>query len=169
MVGLDAAGKSTILYQLKYGESITTIPTVGFNVETVKYKNIYLNVWDIGGQDKIRQYWRHYYKDTQAIIFVVDSADHGRISDATSTSSPTAGDELWKILNEEELKESKLLVLANKQDLPNAMKAAELTDKLGLHSIKNRDWYIQGTCATSGDGLFDGLDWLTTQLKKADR
>lgn len=68
MVGLDAAGKTTILYKLKLGEIVTTIPTIGFNVETVEYKNICFTVWDVGGQDKIRPLWRHYFQNTQVRI-----------------------------------------------------------------------------------------------------
>jgi len=158
MVGLDAAGKTTILYKLKLGEIVTTIPTIGFNVETVEYKNISFTVWDVGGQDKIRPLWRHYFQNTQGLIFVVDSNDRERAQEAK--------DELNRMLNEDELRDAVLLVFANKQDLPNAMNAAELTDKLGLHNIKNRSWYIQATCATSGDGLYEGLDWLSTELKK---
>merc|ERR1712203_60692 len=82
MVGLDAAGKTTILYKLKLGEVVTTIPTIGFNVETVEYKNISFNVWDVGGQDKIRKLWRYYYANTQGLIFVVDSNDRDRTEDA---------------------------------------------------------------------------------------
>ena len=67
-VGLDAAGKTTILYKLKLGEVVTTIPTIGFNVETVEYKNISFTVWDVGGQDKIRPLWRHYFQNTQVSI-----------------------------------------------------------------------------------------------------
>ena len=78
-VGLDAAGKTTILYKLKLGEIVTTIPTIGFNVETVEYKNISFTVWDVGGQDKIRPLWRHYFQNTQGLIFVVDSNDRERI------------------------------------------------------------------------------------------
>ncbi|CAO3644853.1 unnamed protein product [Mucor hiemalis] len=166
MVGLDAAGKTTILYKLKLGEIVTTIPTIGkvfyinaFNVETVEYKNISFTVWDVGGQDKIRPLWRHYFQNTQGIIFVVDSNDRDRISEAR--------DELQRMLNEDELRDALLLVFANKQDLPNAMNAAEITDKLGLHSLRNRRWYIQTTCATSGDGLYEGLEWLSSNLKKA--
>ena len=77
-VGLDAAGKTTILYKLKLGEIVTTIPTIGFNVETVEYKNIQFTVWDVGGQDKIRPLWRHYFSNTQGLIFVVDSNDRDR-------------------------------------------------------------------------------------------
>ena len=82
MVGLDAAGKTTILYKLKLGEIVTTIPTIGFNVETVEYKNISFTVWDVGGQDKIRPLWRHYFQNTQGLIFVVDSNDRERVGEA---------------------------------------------------------------------------------------
>merc|ERR1712190_589882 len=81
MVGLGAAGKTTILYKLKLGEVVNTTPTIGFNVETVEYKNISFNVWDVGGQDKIRLLWRHYYQNTQGLIFVVDSNDRERIDE----------------------------------------------------------------------------------------
>merc|ERR1712078_391930 len=79
MVGLDNAGKTTVLYKLKLGEVVNTIPTIGFNVETVEYKNISFNVWDVGGQTKIRPLWRHYFQNTQGLIFVVDSNDRERI------------------------------------------------------------------------------------------
>eukprot|EP00891_Asterochloris_glomerata_P004316 jgi/Astpho2/4316/Aster-07405 len=150
------AGKTTILYKLKLGEIVTTIPTIGFNVETVEYKNISFTVWDVGGQDKIRPLWRHYFQNTQGLIFVVDSNDRDRIGEAR--------DELHRMLNEDELREAVLLVFANKQDLPNAMNAAEITDKLGLHSLRQRHWYIQSTCATSGEGLYEGLDWLSSNI-----
>ena len=177
----------------------------GFNVETVEYKNISFTVWDVGGQDKIRPLWRHYFQNTQGalnsfsfdfyficvfpvvslylfgspfgrcwrkflskprsfwcffsgIIFVVDSNDRERVGEAR--------DELHRMLNEDELRDALLLVFANKQDLPNAMNAAEITDKLGLHSLRQRNWYIQATCATSGDGLYEGLEWLSANLKK---
>merc|ERR1711934_432245 len=120
MVGLDAAGKTTILYKLKLGEVVTTIPTVGFNVEQVEYKNINFTVWDVGGQDKIRKLWRYYYENTQGLIFVVDSNDRDRIEDAR--------EELSKILNEEEMRDAVLLVFANKQDLPNSMTASEISE-----------------------------------------
>ena len=107
MVGLDAAGKTTILYKLKLGEIVTTIPTIGFNVETVEYKNINFTVWDVGGQDKIRPLWRHYFQNTQGLIFVVDSNDRDRAAEAR--------DELHRMLNEDELRDAVLLVFANKQ------------------------------------------------------
>eukprot|EP01125_Pyxidicula_operculata_P008342 TRINITY_DN2809_c0_g1_i3.p2 TRINITY_DN2809_c0_g1~~TRINITY_DN2809_c0_g1_i3.p2 ORF type:complete len:180 (-),score=28.56 TRINITY_DN2809_c0_g1_i3:639-1178(-) len=157
MVGLDAAGKTTVLYKLKLGEIVTTIPTIGFNVETVQHKNINFTVWDVGGQDKIRPLWRHYYQNTQGLIYVVDSNDRARIDEAAL--------ELQKVLSDDDLRDAVVLVLANKQDLPNAMSVAEVSDKLGLHSLRSRQWYIQATCATSGDGLYEGLDWLSSALK----
>lgn len=78
-IGLDGAGKTTILYRLQVGEVVTTIPTIGFNVEQVTYKNLKFQVWDLGGQTSIRPYWRCYYSNTDAIIYVVDSADRDRI------------------------------------------------------------------------------------------
>ncbi|GFY81016.1 ADP-ribosylation factor 1-like isoform X1 [Actinidia eriantha] len=161
MVGLDAAGKTTILYKLKLGEIVTTIPTIGFNVETVEYKNVSFTVWDVGGQDKIRPLWRHYFQNTQGLIFVVDSNDKERISEAK--------DELHRMLSEDELRDAILLVFANKQDLPNAMSVSEITDKIGLHSLRQRRWYIQSTCATSGVGLYEGLDWLSSNISTKAR
>merc|ERR1712072_425769 len=161
MVGLDAAGKTTILYKLKLGEVVTTIPTIGFNVETVEYKNISFTVWDVGGQDKIRPLWRHYFQNTQGLVFVVDSNDRERAKEAR--------EELNRMLNEDELRDAALLVFANKQDLPNAMTASELTTALGLHDLRNRSWYIQATCATNGEGLYEGLDWLANELKNSKK
>jgi len=104
--GLDAAGKTTILYVAKLGEVVTTIPTIGFNVETVTYRNLTMTAWDVGGRDKIRPLWRHYYANTSAIIFVVDSNDRERIGDA--------GEQLHQMANEEELKNLPILIFANK-------------------------------------------------------
>merc|ERR1711988_106173 len=161
MVGLDAAGKTTVLYKLKLGEVVTTIPTIGFNVETVEYKNLRFTVWDIGGQDKIRKLWRHYYSGTNGVIFVVDSSDRERIEDAR--------EELFKLLGDDEMRDAVLLVLANKQDLPNAMSGTEISEKLGLHDLRSRQWFVQTACATSGDGIYEGLGWLARALPQSRR
>ena len=158
----DRWGKNDLFTQdLPYSFWLNVISNLsGFNVETVEYKNISFTVWDVGGQDKIRPLWRHYYQNTQGLIFVVDSNDADRID--------AARDELHRMLNEDELRDAVLLVFANKQDLPNAMSAAEMTDKLGLHGLRPsyRQWYIQACCATTGDGLYEGLDWLSATLVK---
>eukprot|EP00929_Paragymnodinium_shiwhaense_P088177 TRINITY_DN4840_c0_g1_i1.p1 TRINITY_DN4840_c0_g1~~TRINITY_DN4840_c0_g1_i1.p1 ORF type:complete len:183 (-),score=47.22 TRINITY_DN4840_c0_g1_i1:315-863(-) len=161
MVGLDAAGKTTILYNLRLGEVVMTIPTIGFNVESAEYKNISFTVWDIGGQDKIRKLWRHYYADTDGLIFVVDSSDAERMAEAK--------EELHAVLGDDAMQGTALLVLANKQDLPQAMTAAEIVEKLELSQMRSRPWFIQSTCATTGDGLFDGMDWLSRTLSNSGR
>lgn len=158
VLGLDNAGKTTILYRLQVGEVVSTIPTIGFNVETVNYKNIKFQVWDLGGQTSIRPYWRCYFPNTQAVIYVVDSSDTDRIA--------TSKQEFHAILEEEELKEAAVLVFANKQDLPGALSDAQVTEGLGLTNIKNRQWAIFKTSAIKGEGLFEGLDWLANTLSK---
>jgi ADP-ribosylation factor 1/2 len=82
MISLDTAGKTTILYQLKLGEVVTTIPTIGFNVETVEYNGSSLTIWDVGGCDKMKPLWRHYFQNSDAIVFVVDCNDRTRIGQA---------------------------------------------------------------------------------------
>eukprot|EP00933_Yihiella_yeosuensis_P038250 TRINITY_DN3219_c0_g2_i3.p1 TRINITY_DN3219_c0_g2~~TRINITY_DN3219_c0_g2_i3.p1 ORF type:complete len:189 (+),score=37.71 TRINITY_DN3219_c0_g2_i3:222-788(+) len=156
MLGLDAAGKTTILYKLQLGLVVTTLPTVGFNMESVEYKNIRFEVWDVGGQGQVRKFWRHYYPGTHGLIFVIDSADRDRINDARK--------ELQITLEDEGLREAVLLVFANKQDLPETLTNAEIIEKLQLENLRNRQWYLQPTCATTGDGLNEGLDWLSRAL-----
>ncbi|KAK1756679.1 ADP-ribosylation factor 6 [Echria macrotheca] len=159
MLGLDAAGKTTILYQLKLPHPVTTIPTVGFNVESVTMRNVKFNIWDVGGQDKIRPLWRHYYSGTQGLIFVVDSADRARIDEART--------ELHRIISDREMRDCLLLVLANKQDLDDAMKPLEITERLQLNKIKDKVWFVQPTVATRGDGLNEGFNWLSEHTKAA--
>jgi len=156
MIGLDASGKTTILYKMKLGEVVTTIPTFGFNVETIEYLNFSLTIWDVGGQPQTRNLWRHYYQGTNVIIFVVDSNDSERMEDARV--------ELKKCFLEDELDGVPLLVFTNKQDLPNAMSISEITSSLALNELTGRKFYIQPCCATTGDGLYEGLDWIKSIL-----
>ncbi|XP_029947476.1 ADP-ribosylation factor 5 [Salarias fasciatus] len=156
MVGLDAAGKTTLLYKLKLSEVVTTIPTIGFNVETVEYRNISFTVWDVGGQTIIRPLWRHYYTNTQGLIFVVDSSDKERMKEAA--------DELHRILEDDMLRGVALLVFANKQDMPGAVSVSDVTEALGLSGV-SRPWFVQASCAVTGSGLTEGLDWLSDQIR----
>ncbi|KAL7427599.1 hypothetical protein ACHAXH_003247 [Discostella pseudostelligera] len=162
ILGLDNAGKTTILYRLQNesDEAVQTIPTIGFNVETLQYKNIKFQVWDLGGQTSIRPYWRCYYPNTDAIVFVVDSADVERMS--------VAKGELAAMLEEEELRDSILLVFANKQDQKGALNAQQISDALDLPLVRNRQWSIQETSALQGKGLFEGFDWLVSCIKGAE-
>jgi len=161
MVGLDAAGKTTILYKFRLGEVVTTIPTIGFNVETVEYKNISFTVWDIGGQDRIRPLWNHYYRSAQALIYVVDSNDVDRID--------LAAEEFHRVISSDELRHAAVLIFANKQDLPHAMSASEISDKMRLRQLRGQEWFVQACCATTGDGLYTGLDWLAQTVSKKRR
>ncbi|KAF4674124.1 Arf GTPase arl1 [Perkinsus chesapeaki] len=156
ILGLDNAGKTTILYRLQVDDVVQTIPTIGFNVETIQVKNVKLQVWDLGGQSSIRPYWRCYYPNTNGIVYVVDSADRERIPDARQ--------ELTNLLEEEELKGVALLVFANKQDLPDAMTSVEVSEGLGLTKIRSRQWAIYQASAVRGDGIKEGLDWLVNVM-----
>ena len=149
-------GKTTILYKLKVGQVVQTTPTIGFNVETVSRKNVTFSVWDVGGQDQIRGLWRHYFLNTQAVIFVVDSNDQNRLKEAR--------DELWKVLESPELTSAVVLVFANKQDLPNAMPSEVVMKGLELEKIQSHVWHVQAACATSGAGLDEGFDWLAGKI-----
>ena len=157
LVGLEAVGKSTILYKLQLGEILITTPTVGFSVKTVEFRKFNFISWDLGVQDGIRPLCKEYYHNIQALVFVIDSYDKDKIQEAN--------EELQKMLREDELRDATLLVFANKQDKLNAMSVSEITDKLRLHSIPSgRRWNIQGACAITGQGLYDGFDWLSTTL-----
>lgn len=134
LLGLDSAGKTTMLYKLKLGEIVHCIPTIGFNTEFVDHDNVKFVFWDVGGQERIRQLWQHYYENTHAVVFVVDSNDRHRI--------PEVREALHKLLVNDDLAGRPLLVFANKQDLPNAMSTPEVVDKLNLHTVRNRKWYI---------------------------
>lgn len=156
ILGLDNAGKTTILKKLN-GEDITTIsPTLGFSIKTLEYKGFRLNVWDVGGQQTLRTYWRNYFEQTDALIWVVDCADRRRLLDCR--------EELQGLLQQERLAGASLLVLANKQDLPGALSQASITELLGLDSITNRHFKIQACSAVSGEGLVSGMDWLISDV-----
>lgn len=162
-----------VVDDVQIGEVVTTIPTIGFNVESVIYKNLNFNVWvslvsepmetvepslrcsftqDLGGQTSIRPYWRCYYANTAAVIFVIDSTDIERLG--------TASEELAAMLNEEELRDAALLVFANKQDQPGAKGAGEISEALQLGELRDRNWSIVACSAVDGRGINEGMDWL---------
>ncbi|XP_065839771.1 uncharacterized protein [Oscarella lobularis] len=157
MLGLDAAGKTTALYKLKLNETISTIPTIGFNVETVTpCKGVSFTVWDVGGQDKIRPLWRHYFNGTDGLIYVVDSADAERMAEAK--------EELQSILKSPDMDQVPVVVMANKQDMPNARDPSEVMNRLGLRNLPN-PWHVQGTCATNGDGVVEAVLCMSKMVK----
>ena len=159
VLGLDAAGKTTILHRLALNEYIQQVaPTVAFNLQKVEVGNLKLQIWDLGGQQQIRPFWRLYYKDTNGIVFVVDSADRERIG--------ICSEELNAILQEEELIGVPLIIMANKQDLPEAMSVEELTTKLNLNSISERTWTINPTSALKGTGIKESFEYLANVIEE---
>mmetsp|Transcript_11074 Transcript_11074/g.18107 ORF Transcript_11074/g.18107 Transcript_11074/m.18107 type:complete len:179 (-) Transcript_11074:370-906(-) len=158
VLGLDNAGKTTILKKLSDEDITHIMPTQGFNVKSVQHEGIKLNMWDIGGQKTIRPYWRNYYESTDALIYVIDSADRRRIDET--------GMELNALLEEDKLAGTPLLIYANKQDLLTALPAKEIAESLNLHSIRDRKWQIQACSAKNGEGLTEGLEWLMKEGMK---
>ncbi|XP_068805491.1 ADP-ribosylation factor-like protein 5A isoform X2 [Struthio camelus] len=157
IVGLDNAGKTTILYQFSMNEVVHTSPTIGSNVEEIVVNNTRFLMWDIGGQESLRSSWNTYYTNTEFVIVVVDSTDRERIS--------VTKEELYKMLAHEDLKKAGLLIFANKQDVKECMTVAEISQFLKLTSIKDHQWHIQACCALTGEGLCQGLEWMMSRLK----
>ncbi|EME29656.1 ADP-ribosylation factor-like protein 5B [Galdieria sulphuraria] len=157
MIGLDNAGKTTILYRLHLGDVVVTTPTIGSNVEQVKCRNLLFQVWDLGGQDSLREAWQTYFVNTQAVIFVIDSCDRERFD--------LARKELLRVLRFENLSKAVILVFANKQDMKQAASAAEISESLALHDIKTHSWTIQPCSGVTGEGLQDGMEWLADHVK----
>eukprot|EP00079_Xenopus_tropicalis_P018029 XP_004918747.1 PREDICTED: ADP-ribosylation factor-like [Xenopus tropicalis] len=159
MLGLDAAGKTTVLYKLKFNETVTTIPTIGFNVETLEpMSDVSFTVWDLACQGKLKALWKYYFTNADGLVFVVDSADCERFQEARL--------DLEVILDDEEMRGVPFVVMANKQDLPGARRPMEVAEELGLLKIQAHPWHVQGCCATTGDGLVEGLEVFTNLVKQ---
>lgn len=156
MLGLDNAGKTTILKKFN-GEDVSTIsPTLGFNIKTLEHRGFNLNIWDVGGQKSLRSYWRNYFESTDGLVWVVDSADRLRMEDCRR--------ELDILLLEERLAGATLLVFANKQDLPGALSKDAIREVLSLDDIKTHHWCIVGCSAVTGENLLTGVDWLLDDI-----
>ncbi|XP_001358162.3 ADP-ribosylation factor-like protein 3 isoform X3 [Drosophila pseudoobscura] len=158
LLGLDNAGKTTILKQLASEDITTVTPTAGFNIKSVAADGFKLNVWDIGGQWKIRPYWKNYFANTDVLIYVIDCTDRARL--------PEAGSELFEMLMDNRLKQVPLLVFANKQDMPDAMTASEVAERMNLVQLQGRTWEIKACTAVNGTGLKEGMDWVCQNMKK---
>eukprot|EP00747_Dinoflagellata_sp_TGD_P027701 gnl/TRDRNA2_/TRDRNA2_132765_c0_seq1.p1 gnl/TRDRNA2_/TRDRNA2_132765_c0~~gnl/TRDRNA2_/TRDRNA2_132765_c0_seq1.p1 ORF type:complete len:182 (+),score=57.00 gnl/TRDRNA2_/TRDRNA2_132765_c0_seq1:88-633(+) len=158
VLGLDNAGKTTILKKLSEEDITHIMPTQGFNIKSLVHEGFKLNVWDIGGQKTIRPYWSNYFESTDALVYVIDSSDRRRLEES--------GTELNELLAEDKLGGIPLLVFANKQDLLQASPADEISQVMGLENIKDRTWTIQACSAKTGDGLTEGMEWLVTGLQQ---
>merc|ERR1711959_660740 len=156
MLGLDNAGKTSILKRLSDEDITTIMPTQGFNIKSLLHEGFKLNVWDIGGQKTIRPYWKNYFENTDALIYVVDSSDRRRLEEAS--------DELQQLLEEDKLGGIPVLIFGNKQDLISAVPQEELVEELQLMGIKDRPWQIQPCSAKTGVNLQDGMEWVVGQI-----
>ncbi|XP_060636766.2 putative ADP-ribosylation factor-like protein 5C [Anolis sagrei] len=156
IIGLDNAGKTTILYQFLMNEVVHTSPTIGSNVEEIVLRKTHFLMWDIGGQETLRSTWNTYYSNTEFVILVIDSTDRERL---TMTK-----EELYKMLAHEDLRNAAVLIFANKQDIKNSMSTSEISKFLTLSSIKDHPWHIQGCCALTGEGLPAGLEWMVSRV-----
>jgi small GTP-binding protein len=162
ILGLDFAGKTTILYRLSLNQAVTQVaPTVAFNLENVEVGKLRLQIWDLGGQNQLRPFWRLYFKDTTGVVFVVDSTDRQRIG--------LCAEELGHLLREEELRGIPLVVLANKQDINDAMTPEELSQKMALPAIQDRPWTIMATSALQGTGIKEAFDWLADNIEAKNK
>ena len=129
LLGIQNAGKTTILYRLSIGQLVKTTPTIGSNVEEISYNNIKLQAWDLGGQESSRSMWEVYYTNTDAIIYVIDT------SDETYDDSKT---QFYKLLKNDTLKNAIILIYANKQDLPGAKSVSDIIQIYELDNIKDQ-------------------------------
>uniref|UniRef100_A0A3Q2T3T9 ADP-ribosylation factor-like 4Cb n=1 Tax=Fundulus heteroclitus TaxID=8078 RepID=A0A3Q2T3T9_FUNHE len=164
MLGLDSAGKTTVLYRLKFNEFVNTVPTIGFNTEKIRLSNgtakgISCHFWDVGGQEKLRPLWKSYSRCTDGIIYVVDSVDVDRLEEAKT--------ELHKVTKFAENQGTPLLVIANKQDLPKSLPVADIEKQLALHELTpSTAYHVQPACAIIGEGLHEGMDKLYEMIVK---
>ncbi|CAI5676099.1 putative ADP-ribosylation factor-like protein 5C [Oreochromis niloticus] len=156
IVGLDNAGKTTILYQFLTKEAVHTSPTIGSNVEQITVRKTHFLVWDIGGQESLRASWYSYYGNTEIVILVVDSTDRERLT--------VTKEELHRMLAHEDLQNAAILILANKQDMKGSLTAAEISQFLTLDSITTHSWHVQACCALTGEGLPASLDWMKSRV-----
>ncbi|THH05485.1 hypothetical protein EW145_g4763 [Phellinidium pouzarii] len=157
-LGLDNAGKTTILKKLNGEDVMSVSPTLGFNIKTFIHSRYTLNIWDVGGQRTLRPYWRNYFEQTDAIVWVVDSGDRLRMSDCK--------DELHKLLTEDRLTGASLLIFANKQDIQGSLSEGEIRDAIDLNSIRSHNWRLLPCSAITGKNLVEGLDWVVADVAR---
>ncbi|XP_037038799.1 uncharacterized protein LOC119076212 [Bradysia coprophila] len=159
ILGFDASGKTSILYKFKLNKFLQTIPTIGFNVETIKHNNSSLTIWDVGGCDKIRPLLRHYFANTKGIIFVIDSQENCQYRRLEIK------DELWRIFGEETLHNVPVLIYLNKMDVDDGLQPYNIINEMKLNELKHRQWFVQSCSAKTGIGLYEGLNWLVNAIK----
>ena len=157
ILGLDNAGKTAVLYALHLGEAIEyTVPTIGFNIEEVAVGNLSIKMWDLGGQERLRALWPHYFGQSDGVVFVFDSSDIDRIE--------TVKTELHPLMSHKELTGKPFLILANKQDLPRALDKKNMIEALGLKAVTWLKWQVVECSATKNNRAKLGFEWLAEEI-----
>ncbi|XP_044743381.1 ADP-ribosylation factor-like protein 6 isoform X1 [Chrysoperla carnea] len=162
VIGLNNSGKSTVVNHFKSEEDRVTeiVPTVGFNVEKFQNQNLGFTAFDMSGHGRYRDLWEHYYKDCQGVIFVIDSSDRLRLV--------VVKDELDLLLQHPDIASRRIPILffANKMDCKDALSSVKIASALALERIVDKPWHISASNAISGEGLNEGVEWLTQQIRE---
>ena len=156
ILGNSPAGKTKLTYRIKLGEDVMTIPTLGYNFEKVEISNKQIELWDLGGQEKLRPLWKNRYSDTKGLIFVYDVNDGNSFDESVEI--------LKQVLAEEELAGLPMLIFANKIDLGYQMDPNSIVDSVGVDMFNGREYTVIPCSAINGDGVIDGMDWLASKL-----
>ncbi|GIL84537.1 hypothetical protein Vretimale_14402 [Volvox reticuliferus] len=156
IVGLSNSGKSTVVARLTKEPVEEVVPTVGFAVESVKMEGLSVTIFDMSGNNRYHELWKLYYKDTTAVIFVLDAADSARFPEADTV--------LQELFKADLLKKVPILVFCNKMDLETAARPAEVAAALHLPSTSSRGFQLQSCSALRGDGIKEGMQWLLDQV-----
>ncbi|KAF2860155.1 ARF/SAR superfamily [Piedraia hortae CBS 480.64] len=157
MLGLDNAGKTTIVKRIMKEDVHSVSPTLGFIIKTIEFDGYKLNIWDVGGQKTLRTYWKNYFEKTDTLIWVVDATDRERLGDCRQ--------ELAGLLPQERLMGASLLVIANKNDVAGCMTEEDIRQGLQLDRIHTHKWHMLHCSAMTGEGLQEALQWVVQDAK----
>ncbi|CAD2213245.1 ADP-ribosylation factor family/Signal recognition particle receptor beta subunit/50S ribosome-binding GTPase/Ras of Complex, Roc, domain of DAPkinase/Gtr1/RagA G protein conserved region/Ras family/Elongation factor Tu GTP binding domain containing protein, putative [Angomonas deanei] len=158
LLGLDNAGKTSLLNHLSDDVETRGSATQGFQIKTLLISGVKLNVFDMGGTRAVRYYWRQYYGKADVVIFVIDAADGKRVQEAKEV--------MEQCLEEEKLAGVPFLIFANKQDLIGAMSPEEMSEELNLTELHDRSWQIEKCSAKTGEGISEGITWVMKQIRR---
>lgn len=158
MLGLDNAGKTTCVKKFCGKDTSSISPTLGFQITAFTFKGCTLNVWDVGGQQSLRSYWRNYFESTDGLMWVVDSNDADRLLDCKQ--------ELHSLLQEERLAGASLMIFLNKRDIPTALSVEDIERILDVDALRKgrRHVHLCACSAKTGEGLLEGMEWIVQDI-----
>eukprot|EP00992_Anisonema_acinus_P006741 TRINITY_DN2258_c0_g1_i1.p1 TRINITY_DN2258_c0_g1~~TRINITY_DN2258_c0_g1_i1.p1 ORF type:complete len:191 (+),score=33.27 TRINITY_DN2258_c0_g1_i1:38-610(+) len=161
-LGLDQAGKTQLLYFLKLGDMVTTIPTIGFNVETISFFDVEFTIWDVGGQDQIRPLWRHYIDQTASLVFCVDAAEPGRFEDARAELAKTLG-----YFTAKQRAGLRLVLAATKRELPGAVPLEDVVRAVAPRPLVDSDnFFPTSLSVAAGENVYEWMHWVATKITR---